>query len=90
MSLSTTFDRFSIALVFRNIGFHAIIPQQFSRCTRIKAAIGIEKGTFVVQPTAFHITEGILEFLFELMAVVVITSNDASCGNNIPLCICYW
>ena len=90
MPLSPTFDRFSIALVFWNIGFHAIIPQQFSRCTRIKAAIGIEKGTLIVQSTAFHIPEGMLELLFELIAIVMVASNDTSRGNNIPLCICYW
>ena len=90
MSFSTAFDRFSITLVFRNIGFHAIIPQQFSCCTRIKAAVGIEKGTFVVQTTAFHIPESILEFLFEPVTIVMITSNDTSRGNNVAIRIRYW
>ena len=90
MSLSATFDRFAIALVFRNVGFHAIIPQQFPGCTRIEAAIRIEKGTFVVQTTAFHIPERILEFLFELIAIVMIASNDTSRGNNVAVRIGYW
>ena len=90
MSLSATFDRFPIALIFRNVGFHAIIPQQFSGCTRIKAAIGIEKGTFVVQPTTFQVTEGILKFLLEFITIGMVASNDARRGNNRAFCICYW
>ena len=90
MALSATFDRFPIALVFRNVGLHTIIPQQFPRCTRIKAAIGIEKGTFVVQAAAFHITESILEFLFELIAIVVVASNDTCRGNNVAIRSRYW
>ena len=82
MSLSATFDRFPVALIFRNVGFYTIIPQQFPRCTCIKATISIEKGAFVIQTAALHIIERILEFLFELIAIVVIASNDTSRGNN--------
>ena len=90
MPFPTTLDTLSIALVFRNVGFHAIIPQEFPCCTRIKAAIGIEIGTFVVQSTAFHFTEGILEFLIQVIAVVMVASYDASRGNYITFCIGYW
>ena len=48
MSFSSTFDAFPIALVLRNVRNDATIPQQFSCCSRVKAAVGVEECTFIV------------------------------------------
>ena len=90
MSFASAFNRFAIALVFRDIRFHTTIPQELARCTGIKATIRIEKGTGVVQSTTLQAIEYIFERLFELIAVVVIAGNDTSRGNNIAVRIRYW
>ncbi len=52
MSFSSTFDVFPIALVLRNVGNDAAIPEQLPGSTRIKAAISIKERPFIVQSTA--------------------------------------
>jgi hypothetical protein len=74
MSFSSTFDAFPIALVLRNIRNDVAVPQQFPSCTRIKAAIGIKERAFIVQSTSLHVFEHVLQFLFQLKAVVMLTS----------------
>ena len=90
MAFSPTFHRFAIALVFRDVRFHTTIPQELARCTGIKATIRIEKGTRVVQSTTLQSIEYIFELLFELIAVIVVASNDTSRGNNVAVRLRYW
>ncbi len=90
MPFASAFHRFAIALVFWNVRFHAAIPQELARGTGIKATISIEHGTGVVQSTALQVLKYIFEFLFELIAVVVVASNDPSRGNNRAVRIGYW
>jgi hypothetical protein len=90
MPFASAFHRFAIALVFGNVRFHAAIPQELSRCTGIKATIRIEYGTGVVQSAALQVIEYIFEFLFELIAVVVVAGNDTSRGNNRAVRVGYW
>ena len=46
VSLASTFDLLSIALVLCNIRLDPAIPQDLARISRVKAAIRIEDGTF--------------------------------------------
>jgi hypothetical protein len=86
---SPTFDSFSIALVFWNVGNHSTIPQHLSCFPDIKTTIRIEEGTVVLQPKAFQIGEDILELLMKVITVIMLTSNNPSCGDNVTVGICY-
>ena len=88
--LSSTFDHFSIALVFRNIGDDATIPQQFPRCTRIKATIRIKHRAFIFQPATFHVIERVLQFLNEFITIIMLTSDDPRRGDNCTVLVGYW
>ena len=82
VSFPSTFHAFSIPLVFRNVGNDTAIPQQLPRCTRVKAAISIKAGTGIVQSASLHIFEDILQFLFKLKAVVLVSSKYAGRRDN--------
>ncbi len=80
MSFSPTFHGFPIALVFWNIGNDPMIPQQLAGFPRIKGTIRIEKGTFIIQSTAFQILEELLELLFKLKGVIMLTRSNLCRG----------
>src|SRR3712207_3480480 len=82
MSFPSTFCTFSITLILRNVGNDATIPQQLTGCTGIEAAISIKQGTFIVQFAPLQVFEHVLQFLFKLKAVVVLSSYDAGCGDD--------
>ncbi len=90
ISFSPTFHAFPIALGFRNVGHHATIPQQFAGCPRIKGPIRIEQGTVVVQTTAFQVLEELLELLFKLKGISMLTRNNLGGGKNVATRIRYW
>ncbi len=90
MSFSPTLDRFAITLIFRNVGFHSTIPQQFPSRTCIEATIHVEYGTLVLQPTAFHISKHAFQLLLKLIAVIMVARNDTCGGNHIAMAIRDW
>jgi hypothetical protein len=47
LSFAATLHGLAVPFVFSNIGNQPMIPEQLPRSTGIKAAIGIEEGTFV-------------------------------------------
>jgi hypothetical protein len=89
MSFPPALDRFSIAFVFHNVRFNATVPQQLPCCPRIKTTVRSEDRAFVVQSTALHISEYLFELLIELIAVVMVTCNHPSGGNNIAIAVGY-
>ncbi len=44
----------------------------------------------IIQPASLHIFEDVLQFLFELKAVIMLSSNDAGRGNNRAVLVGYW
>ncbi len=89
IAFPSTLDRFSIAFIFHNIGIYSTIPQQFSSCTCIKATIHVEYGAVVGQSTTFHVSEHMFKLLLKLIAIIMVASNDACCGNNRTISISY-
>ncbi len=90
VSLASTFDFLSIALVLRNVGLDPTIPQDLARRSCIEATIRIEDGTFVVQSTSRHISKDVLELLHKLITIIMMT-RDNSCGrSDVAIRVCYW
>ena len=89
-SFSSTFDAFPIALVLRNVRNNATIPQQFSCCSRVKAAIGVEECTFIVQSTPLEVFEDVLQLLFEFKAIVVLSCDDTRRGDDRTVLVGHW
>ena len=90
MSFTSTFHTFSIPLVFRNVRDDAAVPQQLPCCARVKAAISIKKGSFIVQSASLHIFERVLQLLFELIAIIMLSSDDPSRRDNRTILVRYW
>ncbi len=90
MSFSSTFDVFPIALVLRNVGNDAAIPQQLPGCTRIKAAISIKERTFIDQSTALQVFKDVLQLLLELKTIVMLPSNDTCRRNDRTVLVRHW
>jgi hypothetical protein len=90
VSFSSTFDGLSVPLVFWNVRDDAMIPQHLSCSPSIKGTIRIEEGSFDVEPTALHVFEELLELCFKLKCIIMLTSKNVCCGNDIPFGICYW
>src|SRR3954451_18792723 len=90
IAFPSALDCFPVAFILRNIGLHATIPQQFSCCSRVEAAIRVENGTFVVQSTPFHITKEVLELLFKLITVVMVPCYHSCCGYNQAILVRHW
>lgn len=89
MPFPSALDRFSVAFVFRNVGFDTTVPQQLSYCPCIKATIHVEDSSFVVQSTVLHISKDLFQLLVKRIAVIVVAGYDAGGGNNIPVGISY-
>ncbi len=87
MALPAPFDRFSIALVFINIGGDATIPEHFAHSLDVKAAIGIEYRTLVVQITAFQIGEELFNRPFDIKSIVMVASHNPCRGNNVAVLV---
>ena len=90
MPFTSTFHAFSIPLVFRNVRDDTTIPQQLPCCTCVKTTISIKEGTFIIQPTALHIFEDVLQFLFEVKAVIMVPSDNTCRRDNRTMRISYW
>ena len=90
MPFAATLNRPSITFIFSNIGNQPMIPEQFPCSTGVKAAICIEESTFIVQFVSFHVRNKILEFLFQLITIIMIASNDSRRANDIPVAVRYW
>ncbi len=82
MSLSPTFGPFAIPLVLRNVGTDPSIPEQLPSFSRIKGSISVEEGTFVVQPTALHVFEQLINRRFEVEAIIMLPCNDIGGGDD--------
>jgi len=89
VAFSSTLHRLSITRVLRNVRNHPMIPQHFARFPRIKTSICIEEGAFVVQPTALHGMKELLQLLLQLIAIVMVASNELRGRNNVPFGIGY-
>ena len=89
LPFAATLHRLAVPFIFSNIGNQAMIPEEFPGSTGIKATICIEKGTFIVEFVPFHISNQILEFLFQLITIIMMASNDSRCANDIPIAVCY-
>jgi hypothetical protein len=90
MALPAPSDRFSVALVFINIGDDATIPEHFAHSMGVKAAIGIEYRTLVVQITAFHIGEELFDRQFYIKSIVMVASHNLCRGNNVAVLVRQW
>ena len=90
MSFATTLHRLSVPFIFCNIGYQPMMPEQLPCRTGIKATISIEEGTFIVQLVSLHVSNQILEFLFQIVAIIMIASDNPSCRNDIAIAVCYW
>ena len=89
MPFTATLHRLAVPFIFSNIGNQAMIPEQLPGSTGIKAAISVEEGTFIVQLVPFHIGNQVLDFLFHLITIVMIASNDSRCANDISITVRY-
>lgn len=90
MSFSPALDGLSVALVFRNVGDDAMIPQYLSCSPTIKGTICIEERSLDIEPAAFHIFEQLLELSLQLKCIIMLTSHNVCCRNDVPVGICYW
>ncbi len=61
MALASTLDCFPIASVFWNVGSHPSIPQHLPCFACIKAAIGVEEGSPVLQSIALEISKDLAD-----------------------------
>ncbi len=89
MSLTSTLDTLSIALVLCNVGLNPAIPQYLSRSSCIEAAICVEDRSFVIQSTSLQVSEDIPKLLHKLIPVIMIASYDACRCKNVPISIGY-
>ena len=89
VSFAPTLDRLSVTLVLRDVGLDPSIPQHLPCSSRVKAAICIEDGTFVVQSTSLHVSKDILDLLNKLISIIMIASNDACRRKNVAVPISY-
>ena len=90
MSLPSAFDGLSIALIFNNIGNNPTIPQHLPGFPRVKATISIEERAFIVEVTALHVLEQLIDRLFQIITIIMIACNERGCGNNVSLFVRYW
>ncbi len=90
MTFPSPFNCFPIALVLRYIGNHPPIPQHLPCCPTVKAHICIKEGTGIVQSKALQIGEDVLELLFQLIAIIMLTCHYPRRGNDVPMRISYW
>ena len=89
ISFASTFDLLSIALVLCNVGLDTSIPQHLTCRSRIKAAICIEDGSFVVHSTSLHISKDVLELLNQLMSIIMVAGDDACRRENVAIPVGY-
>ena len=67
-----------------------MIPQHLACRASIEAAIRIEKGTCILQSTAFQVRKDVLQLLYKLITVIMIPSNNSSRRNDVSLRVSYW
>jgi hypothetical protein len=89
MSFASPFDCLSIALVLRNVGLDTTIPQHLPCGSSVKAAIGVEDGTFVDQSTSLHVSKDVLQLLNKLVSIIMIAGNDTCRRENVAISIGY-
>jgi hypothetical protein len=77
MPFTAPLHRLAVPFIFSNIGNQAMIPEELPSSTGIKATICIEKGTFIVEFVPFHISNQILEFLFQLITIIMVPVQRA-------------
>ena len=90
LALPSAFDRLSIALIFNNIGNNPTIPQHLPGFPRVKATISIEERTVIVEVTALHVLEQLLDRFFQVITIIMMTCNQGGGGDNVSLFIRYW
>ena len=67
-----------------------MIPQHLATSPRIKGAIRIEEGPLSIQSTALQILEELLELLFKLKGIIMLTRNNLCGRKNVATGIRYW
>ena len=67
-----------------------MIPEQLPCRTGIKTASGIEEGTFIIQLIPLHVSNQMLEFLFQIVAVIMIARNNPRCCDDSASAVGYW
>ena len=90
MPFPASFGSFAIALIFVNVRYYAAIPQHFACFPRIKAAIGIEVCSGVLETTTLQIIKDLLDCLFQVIRIMMMPRKDPCCRNNIPISVNYW
>jgi hypothetical protein len=85
MPLTAPLHRLAVPFIFSTIGNQGLIPEQLPGSTGIKAAIGVEEGTFIVQLVPFHIGNQVLEFLFQRITIIMVAGNDSRRANDISI-----
>ncbi len=83
-------DALAVAFVFWDVGPYAPIPQHFPRFAAVKTTIGIEYGTVVAQSKALQIFEELPDGLLELIAIIMVASEEPYEPNNIALLVDHW
>jgi hypothetical protein len=90
VTVPATFDHFSVPFIFWNVGCHTTIPQHLTHSAGIKTAICIENRTFDIQATAPHIIEHVRYLLLKVIAIIMISCNNAGRRNDRSIPIGYW
>src|SRR5258708_23852077 len=80
-AFASALDRFTIALVFSNVGHDLMIEAPFARFFRVKSTIRIEEGTGNDQAPVFHGFESSLKMVFEVESIIMVPRHDA-CGSH--------
>lgn len=81
-SLAPKLNTLLIAFVGIHIGNQAMIEANFTRLTRIKGAIRIEKSASDINTQVFDAFEGCLQVAFQIKGIVVVTCNDTCAGKD--------
>lgn len=89
MSSSSAFHRFSIALVFRNVGNNSTIPEHFPRCTTIKPTSGMKQGAVIGQTTTLQILKDLLDRSLQVIRVIVVASHNSCRCNDVSVLVNY-
>ena len=87
MPLSTTFRRFSTALVFINVRNNASVPEHLACSAGIKTTVRIEECTRIRQSSPFQVSKQLFERLCQLIRIIVIASKNIGRRKNIAIAI---
>jgi hypothetical protein len=89
-SFASALYMFPIPFVLWNSGTYSPIPQHLPRFSCIKPTICIEEGTAILQVIPIQICKNLADCSFQFIAIIMATSNNLACPNNIAIPIDHW